>query len=62
MFIVKLNQVTVDEVQEGGNDSLPFQRLQTMLLEQFGENCFSFIGFGNQSIIKNSLLSMKLLI
>ncbi|CAH3176978.1 unnamed protein product [Porites lobata] len=37
---LKLNQITVDE-EEGVHDSLTFQRLQTMLLEQFGEAHFS---------------------
>ena len=33
----QLNQVTVDD-EEGVHDSLTFQRLQIMLLEQFGED------------------------
>lgn len=37
VVILKLNQVTVDD-EEGSHDSLTFQQLQTMLLEQFGEN------------------------
>ena len=37
VIILKLNQVTVDD-EEGSHDSLTFQQLQTMLLEQFGEN------------------------
>jgi len=37
VIILKLNQVTVDD-EEGSHDSLSFQQLQTMLLEQFGEN------------------------
>lgn len=37
---LKLNQVTVDE-DEGVHDSLTFQRLQIMLLEQFGEAHFN---------------------
>jgi len=47
---LKLNQVTVDD-EEGSHDSLTFQQLQTMLLEQFGENFFSFCGFQLQEII-----------
>ncbi|XP_020602897.1 nuclear pore complex protein Nup93-like [Orbicella faveolata] len=37
---LKLNQVTVDD-EEGSHDSLTFQQLQTMLLEQFGEAHFN---------------------
>lgn len=37
---LKLNQVTVDD-EEGVHDSLTFQRLQIMLLEQFGEAHFN---------------------
>ena len=37
VLILKLNQVTVDD-EEGSHDNLTFQQLQTMLLEQFGEN------------------------
>jgi len=37
---LKLNQVTIDE-EEGLQDSLTFQKLQTMLLEQFGEAHFN---------------------
>jgi len=49
-MILKLNQVTVGD-EEGSHDSLTFQQLQTMLLEQFGENFFSFCGFQLQEII-----------
>lgn len=40
----KLNQVTVDEEEGAGQDSLTFRRLQTMLLEQFGEDLIHIVG------------------
>lgn len=50
VIILKLNQVTVDG-EEGSHDSLSFQQLQTMLLEQFGENLVSFDCFKIQEVI-----------
>ena len=44
---VKLNQVIVNE-EEGSNDSLTYQQLQIMLLEQFGEDSFSYVISGHQ--------------
>ena len=53
--ILKLNQVTVDD-EEGSHDSLTFQQLQTMLLEQFGENLFFFLWL---STSRNNLVTIN---
>lgn len=41
VIILQLCQVTVKE-EEGNNHSVTFQRLQTMLLEQFGMHGFHY--------------------
>ena len=49
--------MTVDD-EEGSHDSLSFQQLQTMLLEQFGENFFFFLWFSTSI---NNLITIKCL-
>ena len=53
VIILQLCQVTVKE-EEGNNNSVTFQRLQTMLLEEFGMH-----GFHYEILISVSLESCK---